>query len=77
MLILFASIFLCACRLTNCLCQFTRFWAIPDPVERDKEASSLKKHQSELLHPTVDCDKKASHKYKALLSSTEFGKNSY
>ncbi|KAH9774830.1 Beta-1,6-galactosyltransferase GALT31A [Citrus sinensis] len=34
-----------------------RFWAIPDPLDRDKV--SPEKHRSEVLHPTVDCEKKA------------------
>ncbi|KAL9434705.1 hypothetical protein AB3S75_029369 [Citrus x aurantiifolia] len=33
-----------------------RFWAIPDPLDRDKV--SPEKHRSEVLHPTVDCEKK-------------------
>ncbi|KAH9718862.1 Beta-1,6-galactosyltransferase GALT31A [Citrus sinensis] len=34
-----------------------RFWAIPDPLDRDNV--SPEKHRSEVLHPTVDCEKKA------------------
>ncbi|ESR52430.1 hypothetical protein CICLE_v10020627mg [Citrus x clementina] len=37
-------------------CQFDRFWAIPDPLDRDNV--SPEKHRSEVLHPTVDCEKK-------------------
>ncbi|KAL9439709.1 hypothetical protein AB3S75_025215 [Citrus x aurantiifolia] len=33
-----------------------RFWAIPDPLDRDNV--SPEKHRSEVLHPTVDCEKK-------------------
>lgn len=33
-----------------------RFWAIPDPVDRDKASSD--RHRSEVLHPAVDCEKK-------------------
>lgn len=39
-------------------CQFDRFWAIPDPLDRDNV--SPEKHRSEVLHPIVDCEKKAS-----------------
>lgn len=33
-----------------------RFWAISDPVDRDKVSSN--RHRSEVLHPAVDCEKK-------------------
>lgn len=33
-----------------------RFWAIPDPLDRDNV--SPEKHRSEVLHPIVDCEKK-------------------
>ncbi|KAK0586733.1 hypothetical protein LWI29_011468 [Acer saccharum] len=41
-----------------------RFWAIPDPVKGDEEASSVKEQQLRLLHPMVNCEKKASLKDK-------------
>ncbi|KAJ0049618.1 hypothetical protein Pint_14792 [Pistacia integerrima] len=48
-----------------------RFWAVPDPIKRDEEASSLKKHHSELLHPTVNCEKKASTSLSSMLLSRQ------
>lgn len=44
-------------------CQFNRFWAISDPVDRDKVSSN--RHRSEVLHPAVDCEKKASQEDRA------------
>ncbi|KAL5764352.1 hypothetical protein ACOSP7_016711 [Xanthoceras sorbifolium] len=35
-----------------------RFWAIPDPVKSDEEASSIMEQQSRILHPMVNCEKK-------------------
>ncbi|EOY23836.1 Beta-1,3-galactosyltransferase 6 isoform 4 [Theobroma cacao] len=37
-----------------------RFLAISDPAKMDEEASSVKKHQRNELHPIVNCDKDAS-----------------
>lgn len=44
-----------------------RFLAISDPAKMDEEASSVKKHQRNELHPIVNCDK-VSLEYKVVIS---------
>lgn len=56
----------------SCLCLFRRFWAFPDPVKMDEEASSVEKHQPRALHPIDNCEKKASLKNIVVISSTAF-----
>ncbi|KAG6636413.1 beta-1,6-galactosyltransferase GALT31A-like isoform X1 [Carya illinoinensis] len=45
-------------RLPPCNKLLDRFWAIPDPVTMDREASSVEKHESRPLHPIDNCEKK-------------------
>ncbi|GMI71646.1 glycosyltransferase of CAZY family GT31 A [Hibiscus trionum] len=37
-----------------------RFWGISDPVRMDEEASSVREHRRNEVHPMVNCDKDAS-----------------
>ncbi|XVF51180.1 hypothetical protein PTKIN_Ptkin04bG0163700 [Pterospermum kingtungense] len=45
-----------------------RFWAISDPVEMDKETSSVRNHRIKDVHPIVNCDEDASVQANNILS---------